>query len=78
MVQLSRRNLIGAASGSAAVICFPAIGLVPQSVGESGFVPIGGIDQWLAIRRCDRSGPAILFLHRIRGEAQRSEKAKGC
>jgi len=30
---------------------------------EEAFVPIGGIEQWVAIRGRDRSRPVILFLH---------------
>lgn len=36
----------------------------PRSpISEDGFVPIGGIDQWVSIRGCDRSRTALLFLH---------------
>ena len=41
-----------------------------QSIDETGFVPIGGIDQWVAIRGDDRSNPAILYLHGGPAEAQ--------
>ncbi|MES4901090.1 MULTISPECIES: alpha/beta hydrolase [unclassified Streptomyces] len=35
----------------------------PGSVDESGFVRIGGIDQWVSIRGEDRRNPVILEIH---------------
>lgn len=34
-----------------------------QPLNEAGFVPIGGIDQWVTIRGDSCANPAILFLH---------------
>jgi pimeloyl-ACP methyl ester carboxylesterase len=34
-----------------------------QPIANDRFVPIGGIEQWVAIRGRDRSRPALLFLH---------------
>jgi pimeloyl-ACP methyl ester carboxylesterase len=34
-----------------------------QSIDESAFVRIGGIDQWVALQGGNRLNPAILFLH---------------
>jgi pimeloyl-ACP methyl ester carboxylesterase len=42
----------------------------PRAIDESGFVPIGGIDQWISIRGRDVANPAILYLHGGPGEAQ--------
>jgi pimeloyl-ACP methyl ester carboxylesterase len=39
-------------------------------VDETGFVPIGGIDQWVGIQGRDIHNPAILYLHGGPGEAQ--------
>jgi pimeloyl-ACP methyl ester carboxylesterase len=39
-------------------------------IDESGFVRIGGIDQWIAVQGLDRSNPVVLFLHGGPGEAQ--------
>ncbi len=41
-----------------------------NSIDESGFVRIGGIDQWIAIQGSDLGNPAILYLHGGPGEAQ--------
>ncbi|MDF3036318.1 MAG: alpha/beta hydrolase family protein [Paucimonas sp.] len=35
----------------------------PGPIAEEGFVPIGGIDQWVTIKGYDRSHPAVLFVH---------------
>ena len=35
----------------------------PNSIVEAGFIKIGGIDQWVAIRGEDRSNPVLLFIH---------------
>lgn len=63
MFQLTRRNLLSLAAGTAASALAPAAWSSPQPIDEEGFVSIGGIDQWVAIRGRDRSRPAILFLH---------------
>ena len=41
-----------------------------KEIDESGFVPIGGIDQWISIHGRDGVNPAILYLHGGPGEAQ--------
>ena len=33
------------------------------AVEESGFIPVGGIQQWLTISGGDRSNPVVIFLH---------------
>src|SRR6185312_13026720 len=40
------------------------------AVDETGFVRIGGIDQWIGIQGTDSRNPAILYLHGGPGEAQ--------
>jgi proline iminopeptidase len=35
----------------------------PDAVGESGFVTIGGVPQWIQIRGARRTNPIILVLH---------------
>lgn len=39
-------------------------------INETGFVSIGGIEQWIAIQGEDATKPAILYLHGGPGEAQ--------
>jgi pimeloyl-ACP methyl ester carboxylesterase len=41
-----------------------------RGIDESGFVPIGGIDQWISIQGRDVTNPAILFLHGGPGETR--------
>jgi proline iminopeptidase len=41
-----------------------------RGIDASGFVPIGGIDQWIAIQGSDVRNPVILFLHGGPAEAQ--------
>jgi pimeloyl-ACP methyl ester carboxylesterase len=64
---VSRRNvLIGA---GAAALDFRSASAA-SSIDEAGFVPIGGIDQWVAIQGANSANPAILYLHGGPGEAQ--------
>lgn len=41
-----------------------------RGVDETGFVQIGGIQQWIGIQGTDSRNPAILYLHGGPGEAQ--------
>jgi pimeloyl-ACP methyl ester carboxylesterase len=41
-----------------------------ETIDETGFVRIGGIDQWIATQGKDSTKPAILYLHGGPGEAQ--------
>src|SRR5437868_8485040 len=34
-----------------------------KGISEEGFVPIGGIEQWVSIRGADRKNPVLLLLH---------------
>ena len=38
-------------------------GAQARGIDETGFVPIGGIEQWIAIQGSDVRNPVILFLH---------------
>ncbi len=60
---LTRRRLLTLTAGTAAATLVPTAWSSAQPIEEEGFVRIGGIDQWVAIRGRDRSRPAILFLH---------------
>ena len=65
MSMLTRRHLLHLAAGTAATAFVPSAwdAAAPQPISEDGFVPIGGIDQWVAIRGRDRSRTPMLFLH---------------
>ncbi|HZO94850.1 MAG TPA: alpha/beta hydrolase [Candidatus Baltobacteraceae bacterium] len=65
--------LCAAAASVAAAACAirrPARAAAGRAIAESGFVRIGGIDQWISIRGDDVSNPAIVFLHGGPAEAQ--------
>ena len=68
MAGFSRRQLVQMAAGAALFRAVPA--LAAGGIDESGFVQIGGIDQWIAIQGRDRTNPVILYLHGGPGEAQ--------
>ncbi|MBY8823839.1 alpha/beta fold hydrolase [Sphingomonas colocasiae] len=42
----------------------------PAPIDRSGFVPIGGLDQWIGIRGDDMRNPVLLVVHGGPGEAQ--------
>lgn len=42
----------------------------PMPIDRSGFVPIGGIEQWISIRGDDMRNPVLLVVHGGPGEAQ--------
>jgi pimeloyl-ACP methyl ester carboxylesterase len=67
MTGTTRRHFVRMAAGSSLLLAQRA---AAAPLDESGFVRIGGIDQWIAIRGQDRRNPAILFLHGGPGEAQ--------
>lgn len=62
-VEISRRRLLGLISFSAAGAFAPLTWASPGPLTEELFVPIGGIEQWVAIRGRDRTRMPILFLH---------------
>jgi pimeloyl-ACP methyl ester carboxylesterase len=63
---LSRR---GFGFGAGAML-LPGVARAASAIDEVGYVPIGGIDQWVAIQGEDRANPVILYLHGGPGEAQ--------
>jgi pimeloyl-ACP methyl ester carboxylesterase len=71
MSQISRRTMLLRAAVGAAVAFLPArITANAQPIDESDFVPIGRIDQWIAIQGQEDANPAILFLHGGPAEAE--------
>jgi len=70
MITLSRPKMLGMA---VAILLLPASQIacrVETAVKEQGFIPVGGIDQWIAIRGSDVNNPVVLFLHGGPAEAQ--------
>lgn len=61
--EISRRRLLSLVGFSAAGAFAPLTWASPRPIAEEHFVPIGGIEQWIAIRGQDRSRTPILFLH---------------
>ena len=70
MTMLSRRNLLKLALSVSFVRAVRTAYCVPAAVNEQGFIPIGGIDQWIAIQGDDANNPVILFLHGGSADAQ--------
>jgi pimeloyl-ACP methyl ester carboxylesterase len=68
MTGFSRRRLVQMAAGAA--LCGATPALAAGGIDETGFVKIGGIDQWMAVQGRDRSNPVILYLHGGPAEAQ--------
>ena len=69
-VTLTRRRFFSFAAVPASIALAPTSWAAPEPITEDGFVPIGGIEQWIAIRGRDRSRMAMLFLHGGPCEAQ--------
>lgn len=65
----SRRYFLHVSACGALALAAPARA-ADGPVNESGFVRIGGIDQWIAIQGENAANPVILFLHGGPGEAQ--------
>ncbi|HEU4548055.1 MAG TPA: alpha/beta hydrolase [Rhizomicrobium sp.] len=51
-------------------VCLAAGAKAATGIDQSGFVRIGGIEQWIAIQGRDAGNPAIVYLHGGPGEAQ--------
>ena len=68
MPPFSRRTLIH--SAGALALLAPQAAAAKSPVDETGFVSIGGLEQWVAIQGQDAENPAILYLHGGPGEAQ--------
>jgi pimeloyl-ACP methyl ester carboxylesterase len=66
METLTRRSLLG---GCGAALMYSGTAIASGAIDEQGYVPIGGIQQWIAIQGGDTK-PAILYLHGGPGEAQ--------
>jgi proline iminopeptidase len=69
MTGFSLRGFTGLMIGGLLGLATPAFG-APQHIDESGFVRIGGIDQWIAIEGSNVRNPVLLYLHGRPGEAQ--------
>jgi pimeloyl-ACP methyl ester carboxylesterase len=68
VTKFSRRRVLQTAA--AAPFCLAGRSLAAEAINETGFVRIGGIDQWIAVQGQDRRNPLILYLHGGPGEAQ--------
>ena len=68
MEKSSRRRILGLMAGGSLGCAMPAF--AAQGIDQTGFVKIGGIEQWIAIQGSDRRNPIILYLHGGPGEAQ--------
>lgn len=67
MLHTSRRWFVTGIGALA--LSSPETAKAKSAIAESGFVSIGGIEQWIAIQG-DTAKPAILYLHGGPGEAQ--------
>ncbi len=66
---LTRRRAIGLMAAAPALFSEPSSAR-SRGIDETGFVRIGGIDQWIGIQGSDVRNPVILYLHGGPGEAQ--------
>lgn len=69
MTDVSRRAVMTLVAGGGLSLASGALA-AGEGIDETGFVKIGGIDQWIAIQGQDRANPIILYLHGGPGEAQ--------
>jgi pimeloyl-ACP methyl ester carboxylesterase len=67
MEKLNRRSLL---VGCGATVMCSRGAFAAGGIDEQGYVPIGGIEQWIAVQGEDSTNPAILYLHGGPGEAQ--------
>jgi pimeloyl-ACP methyl ester carboxylesterase len=67
---LTRRRFLSLTAVPASIALAPAAWAALEPISTERLVPIGGIDQWIAIRGRNRSRMAILFLHGGPCEAQ--------
>jgi len=68
-VNLTRRRAIGLVAAVSVLPSKPSSART-GAVDDTGFAPIGGIDQWIGIEGTNRHNPVILYLHGGPGEAQ--------
>ena len=69
-MNFSRRHFMGLMAGTSLCLAAGHAFAASNSIDESGFVLIGGIEQWISIQGRDRANPVILYLHGGPGEAQ--------
>ena len=65
---ITRRRAIGLVAATTTLLSQSSI--AGRGVDETGFVRIGGIDQWIGIQGSDVGNPVILYLHGGPAEAQ--------
>jgi pimeloyl-ACP methyl ester carboxylesterase len=70
MPTFSRRQFFPLAAAAGSLLLTGRASAATGGIDESGFVRIGGIDQWIAIQGRDTGNPAILYLHGGPSEAQ--------
>ncbi len=70
MAKITRREMLLATTAATAAPFFIRATANAQSVDESGFVFIGGIDQWIDMQGQNGRNPIILFLHGGPAEAE--------
>jgi pimeloyl-ACP methyl ester carboxylesterase len=68
--RLTRRRAIGLMAAVPALLSAPGSAATARGIDETGFVRIGGIEQWIAIQGSDVRNPVLLYLHGGPGEAQ--------
>jgi pimeloyl-ACP methyl ester carboxylesterase len=68
-IKLSRRRALRLAAAGPLVLTRGLLA-AGRSIDESGFVPVGGIEQWIAIQGQDVANPAVVYLHGGPAEAQ--------
>ena len=69
IANITRRHAIGLVAAAPTLLAAP-VSAKARSVDETGFVQIGGIDQWIGIQGKDARNPVILYLHGGPAEAQ--------
>jgi proline iminopeptidase len=67
--QITRRHAMGLVSAVPVLLTEPGFAGTP-GIDERGFVPIGGIEQWIAVQGRDLEDPVIVYLHGGPAEAQ--------
>ncbi|HZZ64873.1 MAG TPA: alpha/beta hydrolase [Candidatus Baltobacteraceae bacterium] len=67
---MNRADFLAATASMSLSCSLAATASAKTSVNETGFVPIGGIDQFVAIQGQDSRNPALLYVHGGPAEAQ--------